>query len=287
MDQAASLRRAIAQPPVKVIAVASGKGGVGKTNVAVNLGVALIKRGRSVMLMDADLGLANVDVALGLKSEYNLSHVLAGQRNLEEIIVTHPSGLMVVPAASGVQRMAELSVAEHAGLIHAFSEFAYKLDTLIVDTAAGISDSVVRFSRAATEVLVVVCDEPASLTDAYALIKVLRRDHDIQHFRVLSNMVGSASEGKELFNKLMRVSDRFLDVALDYAGAIPNDKYLRKAVQKQQPLVTAFPRSPSAVAFNRLGKQADGWALPAAASGHLEFFFERLVAKANPLELVR
>jgi flagellar biosynthesis protein FlhG len=230
------------------------------------------------MLMDADLGLANVDVLLGLKTEYNLSHVLAGHRSLSEIIAHDAHGLMVVPAASGIQRMAQLSSTEYVGLINAFSEFDGRLDALIVDTSAGINDSVVRFSRAASDVLVVVCDEPASLTDAYALIKVLSRDHGIDQFHMLSNMVGSAIQGRDLFNKLVRVTNRFLDVALDYAGAIPADKYLREAVQKQQALVHSFPRSPSALAFNRLARKVETWLPPKWASGHLEFFFDRLVA---------
>lgn len=281
MDQAAGLRRMVTHPRIKVIAVTSGKGGVGKTNVAINLAIAMIKRKRSVMLMDADLGLANVDVLLGLQAGYNLSHVVTGQRTLEEVVVTDRNGLMVIPAASGIQRMSQLSVAEHAGLINAFSEFHRPLDTLIVDTAAGISDSVVRFSRAATDVLVVVCDEPASLTDAYALIKVLSRDHGVSHFRILASMVGTAVQGRELFEKLLRVSSRFLDVSLEHAGAIPKDEYLCKAVRKQQALVNAFPRSPSAVAFTRLATQADGWPLPTWSGGHLAFFFERLVTQAG------
>ena len=173
--QAAGVRPADRLRPVKVIAVTGGKGGVGKTNVAANLGLCLATQGREVMLLDADFGLANVDVLLGLHPRFNLSHVLRGECNLEDVIVTGPRGLQVVPAASGVRQMAELSVGEHAGLIRAFSDLYHNLDVLIIDTAAGISDSVMTFSHAAHHVLVVVCDEPASITDAYALIKVLSR----------------------------------------------------------------------------------------------------------------
>ena len=183
-DQAAGLRRMNDPKPVKVIAVTSGKGGVGKTNLSVNLGTALAQGGRGVLLMDADLGLANVDVLLGLSPRRNLSHVIAGEATLEEIIVQATDGLSVIPAASGVQRMAELAPAEHAGLIRSFSELSQDIEYLIVDTAAGISDSVMSFARAAREVLVVVCDEPSSITDAYALIKVLNRDHRVQHFHI-------------------------------------------------------------------------------------------------------
>lgn len=272
----------MAQPhPVRVIAVTSGKGGVGKTNVSVNLCVSLANSGKRVMLMDADLGLANVDVLLGLHPQQNLSHVLDGEATLEEILLTGPGGMKIVPASSGTKRLAELSTMEHAGLIRAFSELSHDIDTLVVDTAAGISDSVVSFSRAAQEVLVVVCDEPASITDAYALIKLLSREYGIQHFRVLANMAHSAQEGRELFNKISRVTDRYLDVTLEFMGAIPYDDYLRKAVRKQKAVVEAFPRSRSAMAFNTLAQKTEKWPIPTAATGHLEFFVERLIQSRN------
>jgi len=281
MDQAAGLR-SMAQPkPVRVIAVTSGKGGVGKTNVSVNLAVALADSGRNVMLMDADLGLANVDVMLGLHPEYDLSHVIDGQRTLEEVIVPGPGGLHIVPAASGTQAMAQLTPAEHAGVIRAFSELSQPLDTLIVDTAAGIADSVVSFVRASQEVIVVVCDEPASITDAYALIKVLNRDHGAQRFRVLANMAHSAQEGRDLFNKISRVTERYLDVTLDFMGAVPHDDYLRKAIKRQKPVVEAYPRSRAAMAFKNLAQKADNWPVPSGAAGHLEFFVERLITSSS------
>ncbi|MFQ5644437.1 MAG: MinD/ParA family protein [Thiogranum sp.] len=272
----------MAQPtPVRVIAITSGKGGVGKTNVSVNLAVAMSDTGKRVMLMDADLGLANVDVLLGLQPECNLSHVIDGQRSLEEVIVRGPSDIMVVPAASGVKRLAELSTMENAGLIRAFSELNHDVDTLIIDTAAGINESVTSFSRAAQEVVVVVCDEPASITDAYALIKVLNTEYDIQHFRVLANQAQSAQEGRELFNKISRVTDRYLDVTLEFMGVVPQDEYLRKAVRKQRAVVQAFPRSRSAMAFKNLAQKTDKWPVPGAAGGHLEFFVERLIQSHN------
>lgn len=276
-DQAATLRRVMRPRPVQVIAVTSGKGGVGKTNVSVNLACALSKRGRAVMLMDADLGLANVDVILGLANRYNLLHVVMGRCTLDEIIVEGPDRVMIVPAASGIKKMAELDASEHATLIRAFSELDVDVDTLIVDTASGISESVMTFSQAATDVLVVVCDEPASMADAYGLIKVLNRDRGIEHFHVVANMVGSVGQGTELFNKLLRVSNRFLDVTLDYAGAIPSDEFVRRAVQHQTPLVNAFPRCRAATAIEKLAARADDWPLPPSA-GHMSFFFERLVS---------
>jgi len=281
MDQAAGLRRMAQPTPVRVIAITSGKGGVGKTNVSVNLAIAMSNAGKRVMLMDADLGLANVDVLLGLHPDCNLSHVIDGQRSLEEVIVKGPSDIMVVPAASGVKRLAELSTMENAGLIRAFSELNYDVDALIIDTAAGINESVTSFSRAAQEVVVVVCDEPASITDAYALIKVLNTEYDIQRFRVLANQAQSAQEGRELFNKISRVTDRYLDVTLEFMGVVPQDDYLRKAVRKQRAVVQAFPRSRSAIAFKNLAQKTDKWPVPSVAGGHLEFFVERLIQSHN------
>ena len=277
IDQASGLRQMVNPRPVRTIAVTGGKGGVGKTNVSVNLGVAAAEMGQKVMLLDADLGLANIDVVLGLHPEYDLSHVMRGERTLDEILVEGPAGLQVVPGASGLQSLAELSPAEHTGLIRAFSELAADTELLIVDTAAGISDTVLSFSRAAHEVVVVVCDEPASITDAYAIIKLLNRDYGHQRFRVLANMVRSAQEGRELFNKMCRVTDRYLDVTLGFMGAIPFDESLRKAVRTQKPVVQAFPRSRAAQVFRSLAKKIETWPQPQGANGQVQFFVERRI----------
>ena len=277
MDQAAGLRMISNPKPVKVIAVTSGKGGVGKTNVSVNLSVALSRMGHKVMLMDADLGLANVDVQLGIHPEHNLSHVLDGTCTLDEVVVEGPAGVRIVPAASGIKHMAELSPQENAGVIRAFSDLPFDVDTLVVDTAAGISDSVVTFSRASNEIIVVVCDEPASITDAYAMIKVLSRDYGVNRFHVLSNMVSSAREGRQLYAKMAAVTDRFLDISLGYMGHVPRDEHLRKAIQRQKAVVEAYPGSPAGRSFGDLAQRVEKWPLPQSSQGHLEFFVERLV----------
>jgi flagellar biosynthesis protein FlhG len=283
-DQAAGLRRMIEPTPVRAIAVTGGKGGVGKTNVSVNLAVALADLGRRVMILDADLGLANIDVVLGLHPEYDLSHVLRGEKLLEEVVIEGPSGVKIVPAASGIRQMAELSQAEHAGLIRGFSDISNDLDVLIVDTAAGISDTVISFSRAVQELIVVVCDEPASITDAYAMIKLLYREYGINRFRILANMTRSAQEGRDLYNKMCRVTDRYLDVMLSYLGSIPYDECMRKAIKSQKPVIHAFPRSRAAQTLKNLAKKADNWPVPDGASGHLQFFVERLVKYSSEKE---
>lgn len=266
--------------PVQVVAVTGGKGGVGKTNVSVNLGVALCKLGRRVTLLDADLGLANVDVLLGLKPRRNLADVLEGHASLAEVVVPGPSGLRIVPAASGTQAMVQLGPREHAGLISAFSEIAHQMDVLIVDTAAGISDEVISFLLAAQEIIVVVCNEPTSITDAYALIKVLNSQYGVKRVRVLANMVRSQQEGKSVFAKLVTVTERFLEVTLEYAGWIPFDEHVRRSVQRQRAVVDAYPSSKASQSFMDLAREVDRWPVPVAPRGHLEFFVERLVATA-------
>jgi len=276
-DQAAGIRRLKYVKPVRVIAIISGKGGVGKTNVAVNLGISMAREGKRVALFDADMGLANVGILLGMHSKFNLSHVLSGQKKITDIIETGPFNLKVIPAASGVQHMSELSAAEQAEIIHAFGSLSADLDVLIVDTAAGIAGNVVRFARACQEVMVVVTDEPTSLTDAYAFIKLLNREHGLYQFNILANMVQSDNQGRQLFKKLSSVTDDYLDVVLNYAGAIPFDKFLRKAVQKQSAVVKEFPDSLSAKAFDALAQEINHWPVKTKMGGHLEFFVERMM----------
>lgn len=267
--------------PVQVIAVSGGKGGVGKSNISVNLSIALAELRRRVVLLDADLGLANVDVLLGVRATHTLADVLAGTHSLADVLVTGPAGMKIVPASSGVQRMAELSSAEHAGLINAFNDLSDQVDILVIDTAAGISDTVVSFVRAANEVMIVVCDEPSSITDSYALIKLLNKEYGMQRFRVVANMTRTPQEGINMFNKLNTVCERFLDVTLQFVGQIPFDENVRKAVQKQKALLEFAPSSKAAVAIRALAQTVDKWPLPNSPTGRLEFFVERLLQAAN------
>lgn len=279
IDQASGLRKMQGLQKIKVIAVSGGKGGVGKTNVSLNTSIALAKMGKRVLVLDADLGLANVDVMLGLRVQRNLSHVMSGECELDDIIIEGPAGIKIIPATSGTQSMVDLTPSEHAGLIRAFSDMQTLFDVLVVDTAAGISDMVLSFARAAQDVMLVVTDEPTSITDCYALMKLLSRDHDVFKFKVVANMVRSAKEGEHLFAKLTKVTDRFLDVALDLVGVIPFDENIRKSVRKQQVIVEAFPDSPAAKAFNALALNIIEWPIPHQPSGHLEFFIEQLLDK--------
>lgn len=264
--------------PVKVVAVSSGKGGVGKTNVSVNLACQMARRGRRVLLMDADLGLANVDIMLGLRPQWNLSHVLDGQCDIQDIIVPGPCGISIIPAASGVKKMAELGRDQHGAIVRALSGLSDDYDLLVVDTAAGISDSVISFSQASHYVVVVVTDELTSMADAYALIKVMSRDAGIKRFKVLRNMVDSHDQARDGFERLNEVAQRFLDVNLEYAGFIPRDRFLVKADAAQQAVSQCYPGADASLAFRRLAETVDRWPCPTGPSGHLEFFVDRMLA---------
>lgn len=277
-DQAAGLRNLSRTKPVKVIAVTAGKGGVGKSNVSVNLAVALAQLNQKVMLLDADLGLANLDIMLGLHTKYNLSHVIQGICDLSDVILHGPCGIRVIPAASGTEFMTQLSPAEHAGIIDAFNELTDDLDYLIIDTAAGISDTVLSFTRSSQELIVVVCDEPTSLTDAYALIKVMSKRYEWTNFHVLANMVRNLKDGKDLFNKLFRVSEQFLDVQLNYLGAVPFDEHVHKAVKKQKPVLMAYPDSNASISFREIASSVNSLPFKPLLSGNTSFFLERLVS---------
>ena len=281
LGHAASATRLSGNAPVKVIAVTGGKGGTGKTSVAINLAQALANAGRHTLLLDADLGMANVDVLLGLEPRHTLFDVLYGPCKLEDIILNGAQNLQIIPAASGVSQLANLGLQECAGLVRAFSDLREPLEILIVDTATGISSSVASFCSAASEILVVACNEPAALRDTAAQIRVLFTEFGVSRFRILANMVDSAHEGQRLFRHLLELFSSNLDFTLFYAGYVPSDDHLRRAVALHQPVVNAFPRSRSAMALNALARRVSQWPQPQCAGGHLEFFVERLIHNEN------
>jgi flagellar biosynthesis protein FlhG len=261
----------------RVIAVTGGKGGVGKTSMALNLAIALAEQDTRITLFDADLGLANIAVLLGLHPLRNLADVIDGKCDIQDILIKGPSGIQIVPASSGVKMMSDLSPIQHHSLITAFDALSQQTESLIIDTAAGISDSVISFCSASQEILVVVCNEPASITDAYALIKVLNQEFGIDHFRVLVNMQESENDSRELFKRLVKVTEQYMDVVLRYAGSVPRDDYLKKSVQMQRPLLLAYPGAPAAVAIRNLAAKIKTWPVSQQANGRLEFFSDRLM----------
>ncbi len=263
--------------PVQTIAVTSGKGGVGKTNIAVNLALVLAKEGCRTMLLDADYGMANVDVLLGLKSKVNLLDVLSGKHQLEDIIIHGPDDLLIVPASSGIRQLPSFGIQECAGIVRAFSEFDQTIDCLVIDTATGISESVASFCAASNEVLVIVNNEPASVHDSITLIKLLHSEYAIARFHVVANMVLTAREGNELFRKLLTLLADEHNVLVSYAGYVPDDDALRKAVAHHKAVIEAYPRSRSGMALKNLAKRINNWPRPDCPRGHLEFFVERLL----------
>ena len=271
----------VRQTPVQVIAISGGKGGTGKTNIAVNLAQVLANEGRRTLLLDADLGMANVDVLLGLHPEHTLYEVMSGECQLQDILLTGGCNLMVIPAASGVRQLANMGRQECAGLVRAFSDLRDPIDTLVIDTATGISESAASFCQAANEILVVVCNDPASLKDAVAQLGLFHSEYGMTRFRMLANMVNSASEAKALFQKLLACFSDNHGLQISYAGHIPTDENMRKAVHRHETVVNAYPRSPSAIALKKLARCVMDWPQPARASGHVEFFVERLIDNEN------
>lgn len=265
------------QVPPRAIAVTGGKGGVGKTSVALNLALALAQRDKKVLLFDADLGLGNLDIMLGLNPKYNLGHVVRGSHRLEQILMDGPSGITILPASSGVASMADLDSRSRAALISAVGELQEHYDHLIVDTAAGVSSDVIAFSTAAQHLLVILTNEPAAMTDAYGLIKILSRDHGCRRFEVLANQVAHEAEGKALFDRFCQVADRFLDVSLGYAGSIPLDPALRQTARAQRALMITLPNSPAARAFHQLAQTILHWPPVTSNPGQPAFFMERLL----------
>ncbi|WP_447968359.1 MinD/ParA family protein [Nitrospira sp. M1] len=264
LDQASGLR-AVLQPdiphhrPVQVVAVSSGKGGVGKTNVVINVAVACARQKREVLVLDADLALGNVDILLGLAPTHTIEDVLSGERTLEEVMVKGPEGIRILPAASGIHELSNLTYDQQLVLQSGFLQLEHPPDLLVIDCAAGLSANVLYFSIVAHDTLIVVTPEPSSLTDAYALIKVLSTRYQQRRFRLLVNMVRKPMDAKDVFRKLSLVTDRFLNVSLDYIGAIPCDDCVPLAVSQQRPVMTAFPRSTASRAFARVGTAVGQW----------------------------
>jgi flagellar biosynthesis protein FlhG len=262
---------------LKVIAVSGGKGGVGKTHVAVNLAITLSQMGKKCILFDADFGLSNVDIVLGLKPQLTLLDVVEGNATLQSILIDGPAGLKILPGASGVERMAHLNAQESFGLIQDFVSFYKDYDYLIVDTAAGISSTVVRMAAASDDVLIVAGDDPASLTDAYSMIKVLNRTYHIDKFKVLINRVNSHSQAEQIFAKLTRVADQYLSVVLQLIGWIKEEPLVKKALKKQQALVCAYPTSDGAKRYQHLASEIIQLPNFNIANGCTQFFVQRFV----------
>jgi flagellar biosynthesis protein FlhG len=268
-----------AEEGIRAIAVASGKGGVGKTNVVANLAYALQKRGKQVIVMDADLGLANIDTLLGLHPRATLRHVLQGECDIADVLLDGPGGIRIVPSASGFEDMTQLTTAQRLQLLDQVDLLDGSFDVLLIDVGAGISTNVMFFAVAAQETMVVVTPEPTSLTDAYALIKVLSTRYAEQSFNVLVNMARNEREARRTFAHLAKVAERFLQVGLRYAGHIPWDDELPEAVRRQRTVFDLAPAAPVTRAFGRLADRLLAEPPATRPKGGLQFFFRRLLAE--------
>ena len=273
-----AISRNNAEPQPRVICVTSGKGGVGKTNIVTNLGHALAKSGKKVLILDADLNLANVDILLGLTPRYNLHHVFMGEKTLTEVLVQGPEGLLILPASSGIMELADLTEQQRMYFLAEMSALAQKIDIMLIDTAAGINNNVIYFNLAARERIIILTPEPTSLTDAYALVKVLSTRHDVKKFRILVNLARSEKEALAVFRKLSIVADRFLDsLSLDYLGYIPYDSKLPTAVREQRLVSDIFPDAPASKMFSKLAGNISQEEPEMKADGNIKFFWQGLV----------
>jgi len=263
-----------AAQPIKVIAISSGKRGVGKSNIAASLALALAEKNKKVLLLDADLGLEKLDKMLALHPKYNLAHVMQGICHLNDTIIQGPHGMSLIPGASGAQ-IKQLSPREHAGIIDAFNELTDTWEYMIIDTAAGISDTVLSFTRSSQEIILVINDDSAALIDTYSLIKIMNKRYQWAEFHIVANMVRHTYDGIELFSRLYQITEHFLDVRLNYLGAMPFDQRVPDAITNNQSVAMAAPDSMAAVALCQLAATVDEWPIRLNISGNTSFFLER------------
>jgi len=300
MDQATNLRRIVKKESGKVhklrvkdgsfpqknspmvFTVTSGKGGVGKTNIVGNLAITYQRMNKRVLIFDADLGLANIDIIFGINPKYTIEEVIKGEKELSQIIAKGPEGVSIIPASSGVQELSHLSEGHKINLLNEFDLLNNMYDVLLIDTGAGISSNVIYFNLAAQERIVVVTPEPTSITDAYALIKVMFMQHGTKEFVVLMNMVRNEKEAVSVYKHLSRVVEKFMgSISLDYAGYIPYDKHLHESVSRREPVTCCYPQSSSSQGFKKLAEYLLDQTGGRHQDGSIQFFWKKLMVGAT------
>lgn len=263
--------------PMRVIAVTGGKGGIGKTTISVNMAIAFAKMKKKVLLFDADLGLANVDVLLGLNPEKNIHDFLQGNCDLKDVCINGPHGLKIIPSASGIQKMADLSSNEAIGLIRSFSSLTENVDIMIIDMASGISSQVMDLTHASQDIIVVICNDPSSLMDSYAVIKILHQKYARSRFGIVVNKVKTSYEGFNVFSRFQETISKFINISMHFLGCIPLDDYISLAASDRASFVDKFPNSAATQAISNVCQGVNHWSDDSSLAGGIHFFFERLV----------
>lgn len=292
MDQAENLRNIIKkssqrQNNARVITITSGKGGVGKSSVSVNLAIQLRRLGKRVVIIDADFGLANVEVMFGIRPQYNLADLIYRGKDMKEIITQGPEGVGFISGGSGIQELSNLTKDQIVSFTRKLNEIDSLADVIIIDTGAGISDTVMEFIIASSEVLLVVTPEPTSITDAYALLKTLNKNVEYSNentvIKIVSNRVASHTDGKELYHKLSLVVQKFLNIQMEYLGAIPQDNNVSKAVMQQKPFSLVYPTSPSSKAIFEIANNLSDATAPVQSANQkgISGLFSSLIRSKN------
>lgn len=287
-DQAKTLRDLNPQPEslsfqsenshhTSVYSITSGKGGVGKTAVVANLAYTLAAKGKRVLIFDADLGLANIDVVFGLTPAYNLNHFFTGEKELHEIIIDGPLGIKILPAGSGIQNFTRLESHHKRRLLDALDAMHSHFDFVLIDTEAGISENVTYFNTAAQEILIVTTPEPTAITDAYALMKLLSAQYHEKDFNLVVNQIRTEEEALDVYRKLTMVANRYLDISIDYLGSIPEDRQMVESIRKQKVISELIPGSKITYAFEQLAARICTEPPKSAPKGNIQFFWNKLL----------
>lgn len=266
----------------RVIAVTSGKGGVGKTNVVGNMAVALSRMGKRVVIIDADVGLANIDIIFNLRPDFNISHIINSQKTLNQVMVTSDHGIKILPGGSGFAELTQLNEGEKLNLLSEFESLSDQADIIFVDTGAGISSNVLYFNSACDECIVIATREPTSITDAYAMMKILSGEYGTKYFKLIVNMVDSDAQAKRVYASLSAALDKYLkNVVLEYTGHIPFDRQLQTAVQNRGLVMDNFPDSMAAKAIEDIALNLGNTPARANSNGSLTFFMNKVFQAVN------
>lgn len=280
MDNLMTKNNDFLQQGIRMISITSGKGGVGKTNIAANLAYLLAQMKQRAMVLDADAGLANIDVILGINSPNNLYHVLSGEKTLMETVVEGPGGIKILPSASGIPEMTDLSRGQKLALIDELNALNDSLDFLLIDTGAGISSNVMYFNMAAKEIIVVTTPEPTALTDAYALIKILYQRHAKRRFRLIINMVHNAAEANEVYNRLSHATDRFLNLTIEYLGFVLLDDKVIEAIKQQKAVAEIYPNSAATKCLRKIAEKIYRDVPEEDVDGSKKYFWDSIIGRS-------